>query len=525
MSKDMIKSAFALLSPIDTFTYLIFRTPVLEPRLFKTNTSTFSFKFKSIFRSKQSLAEEMKKALNESESQLQAFIIRGYELQKVPHSAFHSLEATHVRTILSQLNDNSWYKTFVTMTSDETEALMEAMSANPLVRPSGGAEKEVVVLKVVDHKMWAAVKDLLRKNAGSPHDHESKRVLLAIVREKLVAAQSTATPLGISRPQPLVTIQPKHLVLRQPPGLPIPRGSNNRICDLRYPSHLPTFPGWHVSYPSRTALVGYPVQKPPSLTAPGTSNRPKLPVIDDPNIRTGAPDDFAADRALRVYTEYTLRQADYPASSPHHPNPPKSWQRVSITQESNPRSHLLARIASFRASGGNAIEIKLRLSEHQSTQISRLLDEIKNMERDARFDWSWVEISLYTHSGVIATSDLMRTDQDVPFNFAPTATHMHLIAERALRPQYAPLEVFSQFMKEPENPFVVSPPVPLGPLGPPPIPVQVSGPPRIVNVIGGKKTKKNYSSSSDSGGESSGYSTDDSIGVVRRKMRLNRARR
>ncbi|CZT43804.1 uncharacterized protein RSE6_03892 [Rhynchosporium secalis] len=45
--------------------------PIIEPRLFKSKSNSFSFKLKSLFRSKQSLGEEMKKALEDSE-----FILR-----------------------------------------------------------------------------------------------------------------------------------------------------------------------------------------------------------------------------------------------------------------------------------------------------------------------------------------------------------------------------------------------------------------------------------------------------------------
>lgn len=116
--------------------------------LFKRQSRGLSFKLKSFFRSKESLATELKSVLNDSECCLTAYIIDNLEVKKVPHSAFHSLETTHMRTILCQLYDNKWFETFSKL------GRMEHQSLQRIISPwSGGRrkipEREVLVLKVL----------------------------------------------------------------------------------------------------------------------------------------------------------------------------------------------------------------------------------------------------------------------------------------------------------------------------------------------------------------------------------------
>src|ERR1700722_1112410 len=87
-------------------------------RLLNSQSSGLGMKFKSLFRSKSSLEAEMKMKLADEKASLAAFVVQNDQFRMVPHSAFHSLEYTHMRIILSQLQDNSWFKTF----SDLTDA-------------------------------------------------------------------------------------------------------------------------------------------------------------------------------------------------------------------------------------------------------------------------------------------------------------------------------------------------------------------------------------------------------------------
>jgi hypothetical protein len=112
----------------------------------------------------------MKKVLSDAGSTLTAITIQGGNIGQVPHSEFHSLEETHMPTILSQINGNDWYKTFTELNSIE-RATLEGL-LRPFRLDGERSVRELIVLKVVHE----------RKHA--PHSNNG-RVLLAIVREKL----------------------------------------------------------------------------------------------------------------------------------------------------------------------------------------------------------------------------------------------------------------------------------------------------------------------------------------------------
>lgn len=126
----------------------------------------------------------MKKVLGDADSALLAVVIHAGNLRQVPHSAFHSLEATHMRTIISQINSQEWYDTFTKM--DSVEHAMLSSLLRPYWVKGERYERELVVLKVVHERKhaWAVVlRDILSK---IPVIHtNNSRVLLAIVREKL----------------------------------------------------------------------------------------------------------------------------------------------------------------------------------------------------------------------------------------------------------------------------------------------------------------------------------------------------
>jgi hypothetical protein len=221
-------------------------------------------------------------------------------MRQVPHSTFHSLETTHMRTILAQLNDDSWYKTFTSLSSTENQALQQVirpLSLDPSI------QREIVVLKVIEQNRFGSWMVLLKELIHNPavKTLAGNRVLLAIVREKMMNGKPVGNILTEPghTPPPPSNLKPKHPVLRPPPGLPIPTRSITRTSDLRFPPPPSAPPGWHVSYPP-----GFPIPRFPSvdLVKLSTSNS-DLPVINDPSRYDGKPDDFAADRALRVFTE------------------------------------------------------------------------------------------------------------------------------------------------------------------------------------------------------------------------------
>lgn len=127
----------------------------------------------------------MKRTLSDTESHLIAYIIQVDGFKEIPHSAFHSLEATHMKTILSQLHDDAWYKTFVTLNADEHYYLRKILCPTTEGKVP---EREVVVLKMLHEEKYSAEMKLLnwvpriQLYSNGPYD----RTVLAIVREKLI---------------------------------------------------------------------------------------------------------------------------------------------------------------------------------------------------------------------------------------------------------------------------------------------------------------------------------------------------
>jgi len=165
------------------------------------------------------------------------------------------------------------------------------------------------------------------------------------------------------------------------------------------------------------------------------------------------------------------------------------------------------------------------MTEQQSGQVTRIMDEIKSGERDSRFEWCWVEISLHNQNGEI-TDFIPRG----PNNILMTATIMHLVAMRMPKPEYKPLTVYNSLIKGPSptlNP-VVRPPG----SGPPP-PGNGGGcgggqPPGAIKLapVPSKKLGCTVCDSSDSSdSDSTNWSSDSSVGNVRRRLRKYKAKK
>ena len=210
------------------------RPAIPEAQLFNSKPTGLGFKLKSLFRSKDSLAEEMQRTLRDSESQLTAYIIQRHMTRQVPHSAFHSLESTHMRTILSQLRDDTWYKTFSTLDNLEHSAL------DRIVRPSlniRAHDRELVVLKVLQQNKlnaWMVLISELLRNQPFPRG-ATGRVILAICREKLVDGKPLIDgPYGVVLPPPApVAPLPKvnRPAIRAPPMPYVPpSGTRISVC-------------------------------------------------------------------------------------------------------------------------------------------------------------------------------------------------------------------------------------------------------------------------------------------------------
>jgi hypothetical protein len=440
-------------------------------------------------------------------------------MRQVPHSAFHSLEATHMKTILSQLNDNTWYQNFTTLNHSEHSALHRVMYpwAEGKVH-----EREVVVLKVLKEERklnaWVALlKEILNKHPFP--SMSGGRILLAIVRERLVDGKPVIPPHRVNLPPPPPPPPfigaPVVPAVRPPPLPSAPR--RTAISDLRVPGPPPPPPPGGMPYyspqPPRGPPGGPPPPSarcgPPPSTSGGTvyppGNAPPGQRSNSIRINDTTPlTDYDATISLTTYNEYTVC-----LSEPIEPHVPRSWGRVAITQESAERHIVQQRVQQFQRNGGNVIEAKLRLSEDQSGQVTRIMDDLKCYERDTRFEWCWVEISLYNGTGEI--TDFIPKG---PRNVAASATLMHLIAKRTPKPHCKPLDVYNLLVRGQPGPGPVRAPVPRQPVQPPP-PVR-SAP---------KKRYVSDSSGTDSDSDSSAWSTGSSVGVVRRKLRKYKAKK
>lgn len=184
----------------------ICRPPSHEARLFKTQPQGFTFKLKSIFRSRESLAKEMKRTLKDNESQLVAFVFDEDGFKMIPHSVFHSLEATHMKTILSQLHDNTWYNTFTTLNPDEHKILSQIMSPGAGGQGSRIPDRELVVLKLLREEKYTRDSNILSwvPRARLYPNGAVDRTLLVILREKLIDGKPLmpTPPLLSTRPPP-----------------------------------------------------------------------------------------------------------------------------------------------------------------------------------------------------------------------------------------------------------------------------------------------------------------------------------
>jgi hypothetical protein len=215
--------------------------------------------------------------------------------------------------------------------------------------------------------------------------------------------------------------------------------------------------------------------------------------------------DYDATLALTTYVEYTLRVTDS-----LNPTLARSWSRVTVTQESAERQLIIQRMQTFQRAGGNVLEVSLRLTEQQSSQVTRLMDELKAGERDARFEWCWVELSLYNGLGEI-------TDfaSNVAFPKAAAATMMHLIAKRMPKAHCKPIDLYNSLMRPPP------PPVPVVNQAP----IQIYEVPRRPRSRSRSRRRRDDFYSTDSSFRSSISSDDSSVGYVRRKLRKNKVRK
>lgn len=241
-------------------------------------------------------------------------------------------------------------------------------------------------------------------------------------------------------------------------------------------------PGIVTVIPQATRISDLNGPPPPPCLNPSTIRNSNITPITD----------HEAAIALTSYAEFTLR----PALA--HPGSPSPFSRITIHPETNSLPIILSRISTFTSRGFNVIDSKLRLTEPQSLQVSRVLDDLRLGERDGRFEWCLVEISLYGAQGEIVFNDTKP-------NMAGTATLMHVIAKRELRRGIMALDVWNTNGTMRGPPMPIRPPVGFQP------PKPANGPVRV-----------NYESDTES---SRWNSSDSSVGQVRRYLRKYQVRR
>lgn len=429
------------------------------PQIFNTKTPGFGFKLTSLFRSKMSLEAEMKEQLQESKSILTAHIIMATFSEQIPHSAFHSLESTHMRTIISQMNNNRWYKTYSVLTREEHDTLDWIISKKK-------ESSQVIVLKVLHQNRlnkWATLLAEYLKDDYSPASlgkQLNSRVVLVILRENIRKSER------IPRPPILMPNQ-----ILQPPPLPtINHGT--RVFDLRIPPlPVPLNPTLRLGLPPPGPIR--PGGGPPPPPPPGVGMRPQGPPPGPPPtpLLPSYVNDQNARRVMTIYVEYTLR----PMSLELHPlsaNPqrqPRSWQRIVVTQEHPPAEVLAYKVDEFALNGGDVIAAKQRLTEEQAAQVTRLMTDLGRREGDSRFQWCWVKLAIFGANGE-EIRDLTFKDGEAERvelkKKIEGAEFIQVVARRAPRRDVRPTALYNQLMLPPPPP----PPPPFipTPIYPPP---------------------------------------------------------
>lgn len=456
----------------------------------------------------------MKRTLADDNASLAAYVIQGGDFFKVPHSAFHSLEYTHMRTILSQLQDNSWFKTFSDLRDREHDALTDL----GLKRMENGKwlKRELVVLKVLQENKLNAWVRVVESCMGLDEflpQHENDRIILAIVRD--TECKSPVVDDGMIVPETKGVVNASEV---QPRGLP--RMGEPKINIINGPPSPPHVgPRPRLGGPPPTQWTGPGGPPPP----PGAGSFPPYMSCQRSDVTPQVPlNETTAREALTTYKAYTFRPIP-PHPSPTDAAPPSrpTWTRCFVTYEHEMKSVLQERVAAFNRRGDSIIDLKLQLTEPQSAQLSRLIDESNRLEADRNFEHKIVELSMIDRERGLVKRQTMNLNVDV----------MHVVLQRSPKETVDVMHIYN--LKHGPPPFR-----PMPRPGPPPILRE----PEII-TIGKPKCKKgteyrrgrfssDYSTSSDSDSDSNSDSdssnmTDSSVGSRRKggksKKKANRS--
>ncbi|RDW91056.1 hypothetical protein BP5796_02221 [Coleophoma crateriformis] len=417
-----------------------------EGQLFKSEPHGMFYKLQFYLRP-SSLAAEITSVLAATDSKLSAYLIQTNMLREIPHSAFHTLESTHLRALLfhGSNTSNGWYKTFCKLTNDEhrqLDGVLHQRDANGVLR-----HREIVVLQVAKQNkanMWLRM--LVRRLGNGtrvelPVEVRNNRVILAIMREKISEnipplPAGTYAYLGAHPPPPPVVPVSQ---VRVPP-LPIIKRPDGP-SDLRILPPPPLVP----SYP---------------LPPPAGRSVGALQGVLTPE---------KAREALTTFNEYHLDVL--PASqAPGAPQQPPNWQRINITQSTTAGptdllKHLNAELINnctlnptppptpTHTTRTEVFNSHPPITPAQDLHLSRLLAQLQASDRDSNFEWKWVWLGLRFGTG--SAQELQE------FTGVQNATSIHVIAARTPVAGIDCIALYGEMCKNPFSPRLTHHPPPL----------------------------------------------------------------
>ncbi|RDW58096.1 hypothetical protein BP6252_13507 [Coleophoma cylindrospora] len=414
-------------------------------QLFKSEPHGMFYKLQ-FYLHPSSLAAEITSVLAATGSKLSAYLIQTNMLREIPHSAFHTLESTHLRALLlhGSNTSNDWYKTFCKLTNDEhrqLDGVLHQRDANGVLR-----HREIVVLQVAKQNKANVWLRMLARRLGNgtraelPVEARNNRVILAIMREKIsenipTLPAGTYEYLGAQPPPPPVPVPQLRI-----PRLPIIRRPDGP-SDLRIPPPPPLVP----SYPL----------PPPAGRSAGAFHGLLTPE--------------KAREALTTFNEYhldVLPAFQAPGALPQPPN----WQCVNITQSTTAGptellKHLSAELINTstlkpippppppHSTRTEVFNTHPPITPAQDLHLSRLLAQLRASDRDFNFQWKWVWLGLRFGTG--------SAQEFQEFTGVQNATSIHVIAARTPVAGIDCIALYGEMCKNPFSPRLTYPPPPL----------------------------------------------------------------
>jgi hypothetical protein len=360
---------------------------VIPSTHYLSSMKTLSFRLKSIFTPRPTISNTLTTTLNETSHFLMAYLLTANGYQLIPHSPLHPVEWTHLKTIVSQTQSHAWYETFTSLSAEEHDML------NFLLDDARGKEREILVLKVLktdkrSKNKW--VKGLVKLAGGEEKQFpqlESGRLVLVILRaedgdDRARDGRTMIPPPRIPSPPP----PPGNFgrFPSGPPGPPMPTRFSPPSRPWNGPGRLPPPPPPWMN----------PVPRPIQPLASNRMPRQSPPVNGALRGRDTHMTEDEATTSLTIYMAKTIRPLPAPETGLA-----ESWLRSAVWHELYPQEEMLTRINKFKSKGVSAMDVKLRLSNEQALQITKMMADEQRRERDGRFEWTLVELSALGKKG------------------------------------------------------------------------------------------------------------------------------